>query len=90
MFDSTKLRSGIEKALEKRPAVVELDKIVAKIEKRVKSKDQKEIESKIIGREVLTELKKTDKVAYIRFASVYRQFKDPVDFSKELQNLIPA
>lgn len=90
LFDLDKLRSGIERALEKRPSVSELDKIVSKVERRVKLKDNKEIESKIIGREVLLELKKVDKVAYIRFASVYRQFKDPVDFSKELQSLIPA
>jgi transcriptional repressor NrdR len=88
LFDSAKLRSGLERALEKRPSVSEIDKIVGKIEKRVKSKDKKEIETKVIGREVLSELKKLDKVAYIRFVSVYRQFEDPGDFSKELKNLI--
>jgi transcriptional repressor NrdR len=87
-FDINKLRAGILRALEKRPALIDLERIVAKVEKRVKSKESKEIESKIIGREVCTELKRVDKVAYLRFVSVYRQFKDPGDFTKELAALV--
>lgn len=87
-FDIAKLRSGVVKALEKRPAFSSIDEIVAKIEKKLKSKDKKEIESKVIGQTVLTELKKIDSVAYLRFASVYRQFKDPGDFTKELEQFM--
>ena len=88
IFDRDKLRSGIARALEKRPAFEEIDRVVTKIESRIRAKGLKEVESKAIGREVLTELKKLDKVAYLRFASVYRQFKDPGDFTKELKTLI--
>src|SRR5689334_3851285 len=56
-FDINKLRSGIEKCLEKRPAFENLDAIVSKLERKIRSKDRAEIESKIIGREILTELK---------------------------------
>lgn len=87
-FDISKIERGLQRALEKRPAAVDLAKIVAKIEKRVKSKENKEIESKVIGREVCSELKKVDKVAYLRFVSVYRQFKEPGDFTKELASLV--
>ncbi len=87
-FDISKIERGLQRALEKRPAAVDLAKIVAKIERRVKSKENKEIESKVIGREVCSELKKVDKVAYLRFVSVYRQFKEPGDFTKELASLV--
>jgi transcriptional repressor NrdR len=86
-FDINKLQAGIGRALEKRPALIDLERIVAKVEKRVKSKESKEIESKAIGREVCNELKRIDKVAYLRFVSVYRQFKEPGDFTKELATL---
>lgn len=88
LFDRDKLRTGIARALEKRPAFESVEQIVGKIEKRVKSKGKREVESKVIGREVLTELKRVDKVAYLRFVSVYRQFKDPGDFTRELEALI--
>ncbi len=87
-FDINKLRAGMGRALEKRPAFVDLERIVAKVEKRVKSKESKEIESKVIGREICNELKRVDKVAYLRFVSVYRQFKEPGDFTKELAALV--
>ena len=86
-FNILKLRAGLEKCLEKRPAFENLDVIVASIERKIRSKDRIEIESKVIGREVLAELKKIDPVAYLRFVSVYRQFKAPSDFSKELEML---
>ncbi len=86
-FDVNKLRSGIEKCLEKRPAFANLDTIVAKIERKIRSKDSSEVDSKVIGREILSELKKTDPVAYLRFVSVYRQFKQASDFTKELASL---
>ena len=87
-FDINKLRAGISRALEKRPALIDLERILAKVEKKVKSKESKEIESKIIGKEVCAELKRVDKVAYLRFVSVYRQFKEPGDFTKELAALV--
>lgn len=86
-FDISKLRSGILKALEKRPLFSSVDGIVSKIEKKIRSKQEKEIESNVIGKIVLTELKKIDSIAYLRFASVYRQFKVPGDFTKELEQL---
>lgn len=86
-FDISKLRSGILKALEKRPLFSSVDEIVSKIEKKIRSKQEKEIDSKVIGQAVLGELKKIDSVAYLRFASVYRHFKDPGDFTKELEQL---
>lgn len=89
-FDVSKVRSGLIKALEKRPAFDNLEAIVSKIERKIRSKDRSEIESKVIGREVLAELKKVDPVAYLRFVSVYRQFKAPSDFSKELESLIKS
>ena len=89
-FDIAKLRVGLERCLEKRPGFANLDAIVAKIERKVRSKDLAEIESKVIGREVLGELKKLDQIAYIRFVSVYRQFKQASDFTKELESLIKS
>lgn len=86
-FDINKLRAGLEKCLEKRPEFGNLDIITANIERKIRSKDRIEVESKVIGREVLSELKKVDPVAYLRFVSVYRQFKVPGDFSKELEML---
>lgn len=87
-FDLNKIRSGLTRALEKRPAFENLEDIVSKIERKIRSKDRIEVESKVIGREVLAELKKVDPVAYLRFVSVYRQFKVPGDFTKELESLI--
>lgn len=87
LFDRNKLRSGVAKALEKSFAVGKVDEIVDKIVNRLRLKGKKELESKQIGQAVLSELKKVDKVAYLRFASVYRQFKDPSEFTKELKNL---
>jgi transcriptional repressor NrdR len=87
-FDISKIRAGLSKALEKRPAFDNLEAIVSKIERKIRSKDRAEVESKLIGKEVLSELKKIDPVAYLRFVSVYRQFKQPSDFTKELESLI--
>lgn len=86
-FDQGKIRAGLVKALEKRPGIDKLDILIDKIVKSLKTKGEKEVESKIIGNMVLSELKKIDQVAYLRFASVYREFKDPGDFTKELKNL---
>ncbi len=86
-FDVEKLKSGLVRALEKRPASQIVEEIVSRIEKRLRSKNKSEVLSRTIGQAVLSELKKIDKVAYLRFASVYRSFDDPGDFTKELENL---
>jgi transcriptional repressor NrdR len=88
LFDISKIRAGLSRALEKRPAFDNLEAIVSKIERKIRSKERTEIESKLIGKEVLSELKKIDPVAYLRFVSVYRQFKQASDFTKELEGLI--
>ena len=86
-FDINKLRSGIEKALEKRPHEDKVEEMTQRIEKKLLAKGRKDILSKVIGRAVLQELRKFDKVAYLRFASVYRHFEDEKDFARELQSL---
>ena len=86
-FDREKLRSGIIKALEKRPASSKVDDLVEKIERRLRRKKVREVASRQIGKIVLTELRRMDTVAYLRFASVYRQFEHPEDFTRELQSL---
>lgn len=88
-FDRDKLKAGIEKAFEKRPVSAEkIDKIVSEIESRIYKKSKgKEIKSNKIGEIMMSKLKRIDKIAYIRFASVYREFADLDDFKKELKLL---
>lgn len=87
-FDKEKLKKGILKACEKRAVSIEkIDKLVDKIESSLRKLKAKEIKSSIIGEKVIKELKKLDKVAYIRFASVYKEFKDVNDFKKELKEV---
>lgn len=87
IYDREKLRLGILKALEKRPGIDKAGKIVDKIEGKIRSRSTKEISSSFLGKAVLSELKKLDKVAYLRFASVYRTFQDPKDFAREIKSL---
>lgn len=76
------------KACEKRPISQEtIDRLIGEIEQQLISMRKSEIDSRSIGELVMDILKDTDKVAYIRFASVYRDFKDVADFEKELQEL---
>jgi transcriptional repressor NrdR len=87
-FDRQKLEKGLQKAFEKRP--ISQDKIknlVNEIEEQIRKLGKKEIKSSTIGEIVMKKLKKTDKVAYVRFASVYRDFKDISDFKKEIKQL---
>ncbi len=87
-FDRNKIKNGIMKALEKRPVSHEkIEEIVNKIEEKIRRTGKEEIESKVIGEYVMNELKETDQVAYIRFASVYRSFADITFFQKEIKNL---
>jgi len=88
-FDGQKLLRGLLKACEKRPIpVLELEKIVEEIENRVQKKPDKEIKASEIGHYVMEKLKALDKVAYVRFASVYREFKDVMEFKQELETLL--
>ena len=87
-FDREKLKAGLLKAFEKRPVTLEkIDEIVNKIEICLRKLKTNEIESKNIGERVIKELKKVDDVAYLRFASVYKNFKDCRDFEKEMKEV---
>ncbi len=87
-FDRNKLRSGIVKSCEKRPVPAEvIESTLDKIETDLRRLTGNEIHSKKLGDLVMKHLKKVDEVAYIRFASVYRQFTDLNDFEKELASL---
>ena len=87
-FNRGKLRRNLMKACEKRPISQEtIDHLIGEIEQQLISMRKSEIDSRAIGELVMDILKDTDKVAYIRFASVYRDFKDVADFEKELQQL---
>ena len=87
-FDKEKLKAGIQKACEKRPIPIEkIEQIVDKIEAQLLLLKRKEIPTSLIGEKVMVELKKLDNIAYIRFASVYRDFKDIDDFKKEIKQL---
>jgi len=87
-FDREKLRKGINKAFEKRPVSQEkVDKMVHEVEEQLRKKGKKEISSSFLGGLIMKKIKKLDNVAYIRFASVYRDFQDAKDFKKELKEL---
>lgn len=86
-YTREKLRLGIMKSLEKRPLFDQVDFLTDKIEMKLRKKGYQEVSSKAIGRYVLLELKKLDRVAYLRFASVYRRFEQLEDFTKELSVL---
>lgn len=88
MFDRRKLRISLTKACEKRPIKHEkLESLVSVVEQKLIRIRRTDIESRIVGEIVMDLLKEIDEVAYIRFASVYRDFKDVTDFEKELQEI---
>ncbi len=88
-FDRNKIVSGIVKACEKRPVSVQkIEGIVEKIEKDLQKSFDKEVKAQAIGELVMEHLHKLDEVAYVRFASVYRQFKDINQFMKELKDIL--
>ena len=88
-FDSEKIRSGIRKACQKRPiSTDEQDKLVDDITREVFNTLKSEIPTRDIGEIVMKNLKQVDEVAYVRFASVYREFKDTQTFMQELQRLL--
>ena len=87
-FDRTKILAGLKKACEKRPiSTATIEAVTDRIEKRVQEMGETEIESRIVGEELMKELHQLDQVAYVRFASVYREFKDIDQFMDELRTL---
>ena len=88
-FDRTKLMAGLHRACEKRPIPAKaLNRIVEEIEQMVQDSPDREVEGKAIGEAVMRHLRELDKVAYVRFASVYRQFEDVHEFMSELRGLL--
>jgi transcriptional repressor NrdR len=87
-FDRQKILQGLEKACEKRPvSVASIEALVTRIEKNLRSLGEKEVASSIIGEQIMDGLREIDEVAYVRFASVYRQFKDISEFKKEIEEI---
>ncbi len=87
-FDRHKILAGLMKACEKRPvSVVQLERLVNLVEQRVHESQDHEIESATIGKFLLSELRRLDKVAYLRFASVYLEFEDVSEFMTEINEL---
>ena len=88
-FDRHKLLAGLNRACEKRPiAAKALSSLVEEVEQMVLDSPDREIEAKAIGEKVMERLRELDKVAYVRFASVYRQFEDAQEFMAELRDLL--
>lgn len=89
VFNSEKVRSGIQKACEKRNISINvIDQFIDVLERDLKETGEKEIPSNIIGEKIMAKLHEIDDVAYVRFASVYREFKDVNDFVSELKGLL--
>ncbi|MHB8110570.1 MAG: transcriptional regulator NrdR [Syntrophorhabdaceae bacterium] len=89
VFDRAKILGGLNKACEKRPiSITNLEKIVSRIEYNLLEKGEREMKASEIGEMVMDELKNLDEVAYVRFASVYRQFRDINEFMTELKELL--
>ena len=87
-FNEDKLRYGILKALEKRPVSMELvENSINQIKHELRATGEREVPSQLVGEKVMDELKKLDEVAYVRFASVYRSFKDLNEFREEIDRI---
>ena len=88
-FDRKKVMSGLQKACEKRPVSFEqINEVVNVIERKVREQDSKEVNVSVIGELIMDALKSLDDVAYVRFASVYRSFRDVNEFLNEIQGLL--
>ena len=88
-FSEEKLRSGLLKALEKRPvSTSKIETAIQKIQRKLMAQNEREVLSSILGEWVMDELRALDEVAYIRFASVYRQFQDIEAFKSEIDKLM--
>ena len=89
VFDRMKIVAGLKRACEKRPVGIEaIEDIVERIERALQERGDKEVPSSVVGEAVMRELHGLDKVAYVRFASVYRSFQDIGEFMAELEQLI--
>ncbi len=87
-FDEDKLRRGLTRALEKRPvSIEEIESAINRIMHNLRSTGERELPSLTVGEEVMKELRRMDGVAYVRFASVYRDFQDVSEFEKEIKSL---
>ena len=87
-FNEEKLHAGILRALEKRPVSVEdIDAALTRIKQRLRGSGEREVPSRMLGECVMSELRQLDEVAYVRFASVYRSFKDLDEFRAEIERL---
>ncbi|MFN7132938.1 MAG: transcriptional regulator NrdR [Myxococcales bacterium] len=88
-FDREKLLSGLKKAVEKRPVSAEqLEQLISNVEQRLQETGEKEVPSTVIGEHVMRALHELDDVAYVRFASVYRSFRDIQEFMDELKDIL--
>ena len=88
-FDRSKVLRGIQRSCEKRPVpVADMERMATEIEQELQNNLEREISTELVGEMVMDKLKKADEVAYVRFASVYRQFKDIDSFMRELNKLL--
>jgi len=89
IFDRGKILAGLQRACEKRPiSVTVLEKLIERIEQRLQDVGEREVHSRQIGEQIMQELQSLDEVAYVRFASVYRSFKDVNEFMNEVKELL--
>ena len=87
-FDEIKLKEGISRSLEKRPVSEEdFETLIEQIKRDIRGFGEREVSSRGIGETVMKHLRKIDEVAFVRFASVYRSFQDPLEFSEEVKKL---
>ena len=87
-FDEIKLKEGISRSLEKRPVSEEdFETLIEQIKRDIRGFGEREVSSRVIGETVIKHLRKIDEVAFVRFASVYRSFQDPLEFSEEVKKL---
>lgn len=88
-FDRAKVLAGLKRACEKRPiSMATLETVADRIEKRIQERGEAEVQCRVVGEEVMSELHQLDQVAYVRFASVYREFKDVEQFLDEVKSLV--
>ena len=87
-FDEIKLKEGISRSLEKRPVSEEdFETLIEQIKRDIRGFGEREVSSRVIGETVMKHLRKMDEVSFVRFASVYRSFQDPLEFSEEVKKL---
>jgi transcriptional repressor NrdR len=87
-FDENKLRSGMQRALERRPVSIEqIEAAISRICHQLRATGEREVRSQVVGEMVMDTLRELDQVAYVRFASVYRSFQDVSEFQQEIDRL---